>query len=132
MAGNGDWSLQEQIEWHLRVASLLVGLAASNHKRGHESSPTPSSAAPAPSAKTTLKTEIMFALTPDFTNTRDKPPAHADARDFNGLLPANSGISSMPRIIPKAPGFAMKNQPDHIQWPGHTSLIRGGFQPTSG
>ena len=61
-----------------------------------------------PSAKTTLKTEIMFALTPDFTNTRDKPPAHADARDFNGLLPANSGISSMPRIIPNAPGFAMK------------------------
>lgn len=36
----------------------------------------------------TLKTEIRFALAPDLTSSRDSHPAHAEVRDFKGLLAA--------------------------------------------
>jgi len=63
--------------------------------------PTQASSSPAPNEKTTLKTEIVFALTPVPTSARDNHPAHDDARDFKGLLAA---ISTSPSMFRKMTG----------------------------
>ena len=81
---------------------------ASNANRGHRPSPTPTRTAQAPSANTTLRREIIFALTPDLTSTRDNPPAHVEARDFKGLLPASSDVFSMSYVIKINIHLAMK------------------------
>jgi hypothetical protein len=75
----------------LQIKRAWINTAAAiSQSREHSPDPTPTNTAPADTEKNTLKTEIWFALTPIRTSQHDNHPAHAEALDFSGLLPAIS------------------------------------------